>query len=91
MPFFYNYCHPHSWITAVNITLESTLINVRENETSEVCITAVQKDFTRTITVDIMYMDGTAIGKCVHACILFENSLEDRRREWVDDKYSFVN
>ena len=50
--------------TGVNITfLESDLlIRVSENETREVCIVPIQKDFERSIPVHISFMDGSAIG-----------------------------
>ena len=36
---------------------------VQENELREVCVAAIQNDFTRSIPVQIMFTDGTAIGK----------------------------
>ena len=48
--------------SGVNITIEPNIV-VNENEVKEVCVVAVQKDFTRSIPVQIMYMDGTATGR----------------------------
>ena len=47
----------------VNVTFEDLVIRVSENETREVCVVPIQKDFTRTIPIQISYMQGTAIGK----------------------------
>ncbi len=66
----------------VNITIEEANISVAENETREVCVVAIQKDFTRTIPVQIMYTDGTAIGNGhFYDTIVYHNA-------WRSHKYT---
>lgn len=47
----------------MNITFEETEIIVVENQVREICVVSVQKDFIRSIPVQLTYMDGTALGK----------------------------